>query len=60
MKYSSFLKSRIIDDKLKFKAILWSREFSHDQNMVTFCISNKKLLHINNKYKAPIKIIYLQ
>lgn len=54
MKYSSFFKSRIIDDKLKYKAILWSRGFSHDQNTVTFCISNIKLLHINNKHKAPI------
>lgn len=35
MKYSSFFKSRIIYDKLKYKAI-WSREISHDQSTVTF------------------------
>lgn len=35
MKYSSFFKSRIIYDKLKYK-VKWSRGFSHDQSTVTF------------------------
>lgn len=45
MKYSAFFETRIIYDKLKYKAV-WSRGLSHDLISVTFGIPISKLIYI--------------